>query len=224
MTPPPALEPVTAQILAAAPGGLLLTAVLALWRRSVSGIVVMLALQGACLAALGVGLAILHDEPELLAVSLLVFAVKGVAVPVFLHRCTVRVGAAGETSPLVNPALGMLLAAGLITVAYLVSRPLQGAGEAGLLRAVPVGIAVVLIGFLVVITRRQTLTQVAGYVMVDNGISSTALLTAGSLPVVVELGVLVDVVLVVAILLALTGRIRATFGTTELHELSELRD
>jgi hydrogenase-4 component E len=60
--------------------------------------------------------------------------------------------------------------------------------------------------------------------MVDNGIGATALLASGGLPLVIELGVLLDVLLVVLILLVLTRRIGAAFGTTELHELSELRD
>ena len=90
--------------------------------------------------------------------------------------------------------------------------------------AMPVGIALVLIGFLVVATRRQALAQVMGLVMVDNGIAVTALLASGGLPVIVELGALVDVALVVVVLLILTRRIRTAFSTSELHALSELKD
>ena len=64
----------------------------------------------------------------------------------------------------------------------------------------PVGLALVLIGFLVLLTRRSALSQLIGFVILDNGIATTAFLTSGGVPLVVELGVTLDVLLVVLIL------------------------
>ncbi len=217
-------SPFLAQLLAAATGGLLLTAVLLLWRRSLSGSVLLLAIQGACLG--GIALVIAGDEGavEPLVVGLVLAAVKAVVIPALIRWGADRIQVDQESAPLVNPTSGMLLAALLTTVAYLVTRPIQSTQGTELGTAVPIGIAVVLIGFLVLATRRQAMGQVVGFVTVDNGISATALLTAGGLPAVVELGVLADVLLVVAILVILSLRIRATFGTTDLSDLAELRD
>jgi hydrogenase-4 component E len=212
------------QVLAAATGGLLLTAVLLLWRRSISGAVTLLALQGGCLAALALVIAADEHDAELLVSGLLLAAVKMLAIPLLIRGASARVGSDQETAPLVNPTTGMLLAAVLTTVAYLVARPIQAGDPTGLGRAVPIGLAVVLIGFLILATRRQALGQIVGFVTVDNGISATGLLTAGGVPLLVEAGVVVDVLLVVTILVILALRIRATFDGTDLRELAELRD
>lgn len=214
----------TDQLLATATGTLLLTAVLLLWRRSVSGAAVLLGLQGVALAGLAALIAAAEGHVGLYAGAALFVLIKGLLIPTLLVRTARTVGAGTEATPIVNPTTGMLLAAALTTVAFLVSRPLVAGGSANLDAAVAVGIAVVLIGFLVLATRRQALAQIIGFVMVDNGIGATALLAAGGLPLVIELGVLLDVLLVVLILLVLTRRIGAAFATTELHELTELRD
>lgn len=214
----------TDQLLATATGTLLLTAVLLLWRRSISGAAVLLGVQGVALAGLAVLTAAAEGHAELYVGAALFVLIKGILIPTLLVRTARTVGAGTEATPIVNPTTGMLLAAALTTVAFLVSRPLVAGDGATLDDAVPVGIAVVLIGFLVLATRRQALAQIIGFVMVDNGIGATALLASGGLPIVIELGVLLDVLLVVLILLVLTRRIGAAFGTTELHELTELRD
>lgn len=214
----------TDQLLATATGTLLLTAVLLLWRRSISGAAVLLGVQGVALAGIAVLTAAAEGHAELYVGAALFVLIKGILIPTLLVRTARVVGAGTEATPIVNPTTGMLLAAALTTVAFLVSRPLVAGDGANLDGAVPVGIAVVLIGFLVLATRRQALAQVIGFVMVDNGIGATALLASGGLPIIIELGVLLDVLLVVLILLVLTRRIGAAFATTELHELTELRD
>ncbi len=215
--------PLAVQLLATATGALLLTAVLLLWRRSISGAAGLLAVQGLALAGLSL-VAAAQGEPHLYAAAALLTLVKAVVIPVLVLRTARAVHAGVEATPVVNPTTGMLLAALLTTVAFLVARPLVADSASGTAAAVPVGIAVVLIGFLELATRRQALAQIIGFVMVDNGIGATAVLASGGLPVIIELGVLFDVLLVVLILVVLTRRIHSAFATTELHELSELRD
>ena len=90
--------------------------------------------------------------------------------------------------------------------------------------AVPVGVALVLYGFLLLVSRRHAISQVVGFLVLDNGIAIVAFLTAGGVPLVVELGVSLDVLLVVLILHILTSRIRTEFGAADLDDLTELRD
>ena len=91
-------------------------------------------------------------------------------------------------------------------LAFLVSLPMLVLGDGPAIAAVPVGIALVLIGFLVLLTRRSALSQLIGFLILDNGIATTAFLTSGGVPLVVELGVSLDVLLVVLILRVLTAR------------------
>jgi hydrogenase-4 component E len=109
-------------------------------------------------------------------------------------------------------------------LALLVSRPILVLGPGPAVAAVPVGVALVLYGFLVLATRRHAISQVVGFLMLDNGIATVAFLTAGGVPFVVELGASLDVLLVVLVLQVLTSRIRTEFGATDLDDLTELRD
>ena len=88
----------------------------------------------------------------------------------------------------------------------------------------PVGLTMVLVGLLLVVTRRRALSQLVGFLVLDNGIATVAFLTAGGVPFVVELGVSLDVLLVVLILAVLSGRLHAVLGAVYLDELNELRD
>lgn len=212
------------QVLGSCAGVLILTAVLQLWRRSLGGSVTLLAVQGAALAVLIGTIGVAESDPELIGVAVMVLTIKAAAVPMVLGRTAFATGARREDTPRINPTAALLLSAVLTTVAYLASRPLLGAAPDAAERAVPVGIAIVLIGFLLLLTRRQAISQLIGFVVLDNGIAMVALLTAGGVPLVVELGVSLDVLLVVLILRVLTGRLQHVFGATDLDDLTELRD
>ncbi len=205
-------------------GGILLTAVLILWRRELSSIVRLLALQGAFIAGLAalVGSAEGGVAPYLVALGVLVL--KAFAIPAVLRRVLADSGEARETEPLVNVSASLLAAALLTLLAYVVSQPLVALAPSAATRALPVGVAVVLLGFFVLVTRRRALSQVVGFLLLDNGIATTAFLAASGVPLVVELGVSLDVLLVVLVLQILAARMRMTFGGTDLDELNELRD
>jgi hydrogenase-4 component E len=90
--------------------------------------------------------------------------------------------------------------------------------------AVPVGVAVTLIGFFVLVTRRRAPSQLAGFLLMDNGITAVGFLTGAGTGLIVEVGVSLDALLAVAVLRVLTSRMREAFGGTDLDELRELHD
>src|SRR5699024_10738722 len=142
-----------------------------------------------------------------------------------LRRVLARTGAGlRESKPLVNVAASLLAAALLTLLAYAVSEPLVSLSPSAATKAVPVGLTVVLIGFFILVTRRHALSQLVGFLLLDNGITAIGFLTASGVDLVVELGISLDVLLVVLVLQILTTRMRDTFGDTDLDELRELRD
>ncbi|HWS58742.1 MAG TPA: hypothetical protein VN257_09390, partial [Actinotalea sp.] len=224
-----AAQAASTQLLALSTGTLLVTSVLLVWRRSLGAAVRLLAAQGVALALLVTTIAVAEGEVELLGVAVLVLALKGVVLPVVLARGIAASGIAREDAPLLNPTAGLVTVALLTTVAYLVSRPITdalagaatgGAGPAAL--SVPVGIAMVLIGFLLLATRRRALSQVVGFLVLDNGIATVAFLTAAGVPFVVELGVSFDVLLIALILAVLSGRMHDLVGATSVDRMTEL--
>jgi hydrogenase-4 component E len=214
-----------AQLVGLCAAVLLLTGVLMVWRRSLVAEVRLLAVQGAALGGLVAAIGVHEGSAELIAVALLVVLLKVLVLPEVLRR-TVAADAtnARESEPLVNVTASLILASLLTMLAYLVSRPLLALGDSPAVAAVPVGFSLVLFGFLVLATRRHAVSQLVGFLMLDNGIAAVAFLTTGGVPLVVELGVSLDVLLVVLILQVLTSRIRSEFGGSDLDDLDELRD
>ena len=84
--------------------------------------------------------------------------------------------------------------------------------------------AAVLLGFWQLLIRGSAITQLVGFLMLDNGIAAISSLTSGGLPLVVELGATLDVLLVVLILGALVVRMQAEEGHIDISELRELHD
>jgi hydrogenase-4 component E len=210
------------QLIGLCAGVLLLTGVLLVWRRTKSGSIRLLALQGIALAILVAMIGIHKANIETLAVALLVLMLKGVVLPMLLTRNALRSGIDRDV-PFINPTASLLLVALLAILAYVVSRPLASLGSGPAIQVIPVGMALVLIGFLLLATGRHAIAQLVGFLVLDNGIATVAFLTAGGVPLVVELGVLIDVLLVVLILRVLTGRIQTEYGATDLDDLTELR-
>ncbi|MFF4160395.1 hypothetical protein [Streptomyces sp. NPDC001678] len=232
-----------AQLLDLVCGAFLLAAVVVLWLRQLASIVRVFALQGVALA----GIAALldgHDSRwELLAVAVGIGLLRAGLLPLLMRRALTAVATgpaspaggtghhyaedvseARETQPLVNVAASLLSAALLTLLAYAVARPLVALHPTPATRALPVGLAVVLIGFFVLVTRRRALAQVVGFLLLDNGITATAFLAASGVPLIVELGVSFDVLLAVLVLGILTTRMRAAFGGTGIDDLRELCD
>ena len=218
-------EQLYGQLLNIAVGALLLTAVLILWRRELSAIINVFALQGIALTVL-VGLIALEEgSVELGAVAVGVLVLRAGVLPWLLRRALAGAGTTRrETQPLVNVVSSLLVAAGLTLLAYLVSGPLVALDPSPAAHAIPVAMAVVLIGFFVLVTRRLALSQLVGFLLMDNGITAVGFLTTAGIGVVVELGISLDVLLVVLVLQILKTRIREAFGATDIDDLRELHD
>ncbi|MFL6140565.1 MAG: hypothetical protein ACJ72N_01685 [Labedaea sp.] len=213
------------QLLNLAVGAFLLAGVLVLWRREFRVIIRVFAFQGAALAGLVGVLAAHQGSAELAAVAVGIAVLRAGLLPLLLRRALTGAGAAQrETSPLVNVAASLLAAAVLTLIAYAVTRPLVELAPSPATHAIPIGLTVVLIGLFVLVTRRRAMSQLVGFLLMDNGITAIGFLTTSGVPLAVELGVSLDVLFAVLVLQILTTRMRATFGDTDLDELRELHD
>ncbi|WP_028926858.1 hypothetical protein [Pseudonocardia acaciae] len=222
------------QALEVASAGLLVTAVLVLWRRELPVTIRVFAVQGVALALLVGVLAAGQDSPELLAVAVGLLVLRAGVLPALLRRALAGAGQErAETRPVVAGAeaektvavgTSLLVAAALTLLAYAISQPLVALNPSPATRAIPVGVAVLLIGFFVLVTRRRAVSQLVGFLLMDNGITAVGFLTMSGLSLIVELGVSLDVLLAVLVLRILTARMHETFGDTDLGELRELHD
>jgi hydrogenase-4 component E len=208
-----------------AAGLFLLPAFGVLWRHQLAPMIRLFGLQGAALAAIVTILGIHQHSLELILVAAGLGVLRAGILPWLARRALGGSPAeARETRPLVNTATSLLAAAALTLLAYAVTRPLVALAPAPATAILPAAVAVVLIGFFTLVTRRRALSQVVGFLLLDNGITATAFLATAGIPLIVELGVSFDLLLVVLVLQVLTTQLRTAFGSSDLDELRELHD
>jgi hydrogenase-4 component E len=213
------------RLLDLAAGLFLLVAVGMLWRRQLSAMVRLFAVQGVALALLVATLGAHEGSAELIVVAGGIGILRAGVLPQLARRVLRNAPTEQrETSQSVNIAASLLAAAALTLLAYAISRPLVALAPSPATALFPISLAVVLIGFFALVSRRRALSQLVGFLLLDNGITATAFLATAGVPLIVELGVSFDILLVIVVLQMLAARLQTTFGSTDLDELRELHD
>ncbi len=198
------------------------SALAALWRREVSALVRIVALQGASVALVALSLGISLRDGALLGAGLLVLVVKAGAVPWVLSRTLRRLSKEREMSPLVNVPSSLLVGLALVGVAVFATRSLVSLDPSRDVALVPFGVATSVLGYFLVVSRRRAVSQIVGLVVVDNGIAVSTFLLTGGVPTVLELGGSLDVLLIVVILRGV--RLAGSLSDLDLSERRELRE
>jgi hydrogenase-4 component E len=150
-------------------------------------------------------------------------AVKAVVLPWFLVWAIREAAVRREVEPSIGPIASLLLGAGAVALAFAIAArlPLPPGPDALL---VPYSLATVIIGFVVLTTRRKALTQVIGYLMLENGIYLFGLTQTERVPFLLELGVLLDVFVGVFIMGIVVFHINREFDSLDSTRLTELAD
>ena len=181
-----------------------------------------LAVQGFLLGLLPLALATqitLHTG----ALAVGTVLVKAVVLPWFLAWAIREASVRREVEPIVGFIASLLLGALALALAFAIADrlPLFEVREPLL---VPVALATVVAGLIVITTRRKALTQVVGYLMLENGIYLFGLTQAESVPFLLELGVLLDVFVGVFIMGIVVFHINREFDSLDSTRLTELKD
>ena len=186
-----------------------------------SGCIRILAWQGALLGVLPLFL----DDPRSWHVVLLAagtVVVKAFVLPSLLRWAMREAAARREVEPLVGYAGSMLLGVVALGVSFAVARRLPSLEHGGLL--IPVALLSLIIGLIVLITRNKAVTQVVGYLILENGIYLFGLTQVQRVPFLVELGVLLDVFVGVFIMGIVVFHINREFDSISATQLSQLRE
>lgn len=186
---------------------MLLLALVVLWRRHVPAYVTAFRTQSVVLAAVGAVVAWMGEVPELFVVAVLILALKGWIVPRILYAMEARRARDRELTPLINTEISLLVSGGLAVAAYEISRPLVEVVSLPTRGGLSIALALILVSLFIVVSRRQVIAQIVGFMMLENGVALLALLGAYGVPLVVELGVFLDVLLGVLVMQALVPRV-----------------
>jgi hydrogenase-4 component E len=180
------------------------------------------ALQGVLLAALPLAL---HPRfsVHVIGLALGTLVVKAVLLPALLLRAIREAAVRREMEPLIGFTTSMLLGAGAVALAFSIG-PRLPLPEMQSAMLVPVALSTVVIGLLVLTTRRKAVSQVVGYLMLENGIYVFGLSQVERVPFLVEAGVLLDIFVGVFIMGIVVFHINREFDSIDSARLSELRD
>jgi hydrogenase-4 component E len=190
----------------------------------IRAIINTVALQGMLLGVLP--LFVPHHEFELRTVVLIVVTVglKGFVIPSFLVRAMREANIQHEVNPVVNYMSSLLLGAIGTGLALVFSYSLPLAEKDVGYLVVPASLATVWIGFLLLTTRRKAITQVLGYLLLENGFFLFGLLLLEAMPFLVEIGVLLDLFTGVFVMGIIIFHINREFASTSTDHLTELKE
>ncbi len=177
-------------------------------------------------ALLGVIMVLVHRHLTIpvLAVAAAGIAIKGFLIPAIMQRALQQAYVKREIEPLISPLASILLGAIATAFAVLLAGqlPLVNQNDGALL--VPTSIATVLVGFIILTTRFKALTQVVGYLVLENGIFVFGMLLIEAMPLVVEMGVLLDLFVGVFVISIIVNHINRAFSTLDTRQLVSLRE
>lgn len=182
------------------------------------------ALQGAALSFLPFALGHTLGVWGMVTSCALVLALKGVLIPLLLRRAIEKAGVVHESEPFVSLHVSVLLGAALVGAAFWIASALVLPWPAPNRLVVPIALATLLLGFLVIVTRRKAVTQVVGYLMIENGVFIFGQALASHLSFAVELAILLDVLAGVFVMGIAIHHISREFDHIDVDALSELRD
>jgi hydrogenase-4 component E len=195
----------------------------ALGSGSILSVIRIAAAQGVLLAALPL---LLHDRLSLpvILTALVAAALKGAVIPAIMKRSLRSVKIKREVEPRIGPMASVLIGAAATGAAVLLSPkiPTVGLESGGLI--VAASIATVLAGFIILTTRYKALTQVIGYLILENGIYVFGLLLVDAMPFVIEMGVLLDLFVGIFVISIITNRINEAFSSMDTRRLVSLKE
>jgi hydrogenase-4 component E len=149
---------------------------------------------------------------------------KGIIIPGLLRRAMRTANIDRELEPLLGFVPSLLLGAAGTIVAVALGRALPLMPEHSGLLLVPGAIASILTGFILLIGRIKAISQVCGYLILDNGIYVFGLLLIHSMPLLVESGILLDVTVGVFVIGIIADRIQRAFDSLDTRKLTTLRE
>ena len=200
-------------------------AVLAVWMCGVTRVKTQLwglVLQTAMLSGVCVLLAVAESQNQLLVIALVVFLVKGLGIPVFLERSAKRMAVERDKGVSISPTLTLMIGCGVLFIGYFLAPEfavpaMMNQGSAGM------ALALIFIGMLLMITRRLALSQVIGFLTMENGIFLYSLTQTRHMPMLVEMAIVFEVLIGVLVAGVFIFRINRSFEHIDVTDMRRLR-
>jgi hydrogenase-4 component E len=203
-------------------GTMLVLSFLLLYQDRVTAVLNVFALQAIALALSVAWQSVVQSAPHLIVTAVVALVVKGFIIPTALHRIVRRLGIHREIEQVIGGGPTMLTGLGLVALSILLVQPV-GEGTGTIVREdLAFALAVVLLGLLMMITRRNAVTQIVGFMSLENGLVLAATGAKG-MPLVVEFSVAFSILIAFIVFGVFVFRIRERFDTVDVSALDTFR-
>jgi hydrogenase-4 component E len=216
--------PLWAQLINLLAAVLLLLAFAMLAQRRVFTLINLFAAQGLALACSTAIVAWATGQPHLYGSAALTLLLKVALLPWLLHRLVRKLDVRWDVEGLLNIPTTMLLGIVLVVFAFNLAAPIEQLASTITRSTLGIAMASVMLAFLMMITRRKAIPQVIGFLAMENGLFFAATSATYGMPMVVELGIALDVLVAMLILGVFFFQIREQFDSLDLKHLEKLKE
>lgn len=193
-------------------------------QRRIVSLINLFMIQGAALAAASFLLAYVTQHPDLYISGLLTLVLKVVFIPWMLHRVIRKLNVRWDVETLINIPTTMLVGIGLVIFAFSLALPISRLSDSLAGGALGIALACVMLSFMMMITRSKAIPQVIGFLSMENGLLFAATTVTSGMPMIVEFGIALDVLVGVLILGVFMFQIREKFDSLDIRKLENLKE
>lgn len=201
----------------------LIFGIMLLWRHSLNAYISSFRWQSTVLAGILAMIGYFGHDPEMYFVAGFMFILKALILPYYLDRMQKNLKVRREVEPYVNNPTSLIVAGLLVLLAYAITRPLMSVSSLPTRSGIPLAMGLIFVGLFVVLSRKKALTQIIGFLVLENGIVLLAALGTYGIPLIVELGVFLDVLMGFLVMQILVYRIQDTFESIDVDQLNQLK-
>ena len=180
------------------------------------------AAQAVLLGIAGAVLAAATGNVDLWIIAVITIVAKAILLPWLLIWVVKRINIPRDIEPVIPINVTLAFAAGIVVLAFHLSASLGSVRQAITGNALPVGIGLILLGVLVMASRRKALVQMVGLFASENGIFFTAMAISQGMPLIIEIGVILDVILAALVMAIMVLRVRSTVDA-DIADLDRLK-
>ncbi|NTW04754.1 MAG: hydrogenase [Peptococcaceae bacterium] len=204
-------------------GLILVTPFLVIGSRRLVFCVKIIALQAVLLTAVSMLMAFYTQEAEIYMVAGLTFIIKVLFIPYLLYWVIKKIKVKKDTMDFIGTKTSLILAGMLVILSFTITPQALSKGDIMFGNSIPVAISLLFLGLFEIITRKQALMQVIGILMMENGLYLVGVGTTYGMPLVVELGIFLDIFVGALIMGVLTFQINRTFDSIDTNQLKNLK-
>jgi len=216
--------PFSAQLINLMAALLLLIAFSMLSQRRIQSLIYLFAWQGAVLSVNSIVVAWSTGQTHLYYSALVTVALKVVAIPLILQWLIRRLNVQWDVETLINIPATMLAGIVLVVFAFNLALPITELAGTITRSTLGIAIAIVLISFLMMLTRRKAVPQVIGFLAMENGLFFAATSATYGMPMIVELGIALDVLIGMLIVGIFFFQVRGAFDSLDLRHMERLKE